>query len=144
MQQGYDCVFGSRFCRGGKIVDSSLKRKFISWGGTLATNLLLGTKLSDMTSGFELFTRPALEAVLNNGIRSRGHFFQTEIRVFCHHFRIAEVPICYRSASPSVNNSAIEDAFSNLWRMTRKRFAGTLWNSRISLPSQQLWMQKSP
>ncbi|NJK99133.1 MAG: glycosyltransferase [Spirulinaceae cyanobacterium SM2_1_0] len=127
MQQGYDCVFGSRFCRGGKISDSSWRRYVISWGGTFLTNLLLGTKLADMTSGFEMFSRRALQAVLDNGIHSRNHFFQTEIRVFCHHFRIAEVPIHYRSASASVNNSVVQEAFKNLWRLTRQRLNGRLW-----------------
>ena len=40
MREGYDCVFGSRFCEGGSISDSSKKRYWISWGGTVLTNLL--------------------------------------------------------------------------------------------------------
>src|SRR5215207_4140913 len=35
MSEGHDCVFGSRFCPGGRISDSSLKREAISRGGTL-------------------------------------------------------------------------------------------------------------
>ncbi len=133
MQQGYDCVFGSRFCPGGKISDSSLKRYLISWGGTFATNFLLGTKLSDMTSGFEMFTQKSLQAVLDNGIHSKNHFFQTEIRVFCHHFRIVEVPIHYRFASSRVKNSIILEACKNLWRLTSKRLQGKLWQSQLTL-----------
>jgi dolichol-phosphate mannosyltransferase len=117
MLEGYDCVFGSRFCPGGRISQSSFKRRVISRGGTLLTNLLLGTKLTDMTSGFELFSRAALEEVLDEGVHSRGHFFQTEIKVHCHKLRIAEAPIHYRAASASVNNNVLRDAFSNLWRL---------------------------
>jgi dolichol-phosphate mannosyltransferase len=123
MAEGFDCVFGSRFCPGGGITESPLKRKVISRGGTFLTNLLLGTKLTDMTSGFELFSRAALEEVLRRGINSRGHFFQTEIKAHCHSFRVAEVPIHYRAASPSVNNNVLKDAFVNLWRLTRARFS---------------------
>lgn len=121
MSEGFDCVFGSRFCAGGQITDSSLKRKVISRGGTFLANLLLGTKLTDMTSGFELFTRAALEQVLASGIHSRGHFFQTEIKAHCQSLRVAEVPIHYRSASDSVNKSVLKDAFRNLWRLYRAR-----------------------
>ena len=121
MSEGFDCVFGSRFCPGGRISDSSLKRKLISRGGTLLTNLLLGTKLSDMTSGFELFSRAALQEALEKGVHSRGHFFQTEIKTHCHGLRIAEVPIHYRAASDSVNNTVLKDAFRNLWRLFRSR-----------------------
>jgi dolichol-phosphate mannosyltransferase len=126
MLEGYDCVFGSRFCRGGRITDSSFKRKVISRGGTLLANLLLGTRLKDMTSGFELFSRGALQYVLEQGIHSRGHFFQTEIKAYCHAFRIAEVPIHYRAASASVNNGVLKDAFQNLWRLFRARLSGRL------------------
>lgn len=121
MREGYDCVFGSRFCAGGRISESSLKRRVISRGGTLLANLLLGTRLKDMTSGFELFSRAALAEVLEQGIHSRGHFFQTEIKTHCHRFRIAEVPIHYRAASNSVNQSVLKDAFTNLWRLYRSR-----------------------
>ncbi len=123
MLEGYDCVFGSRFCKGGRITDSSLKREVISRGGTFLANTLLGTKLKDMTSGFELFTRDALERAMRRGIHSRGHFFQTEIKAHCHGLRVAEVPIHYRAASDSVNNNVLKDAFANLWRLFRARFS---------------------
>lgn len=121
MSEGFDCVFGSRFTAGGRITESALKRKVISRGGTLLTNLLLGTRLTDMTSGFELFSRAALEEVLRRGVNSRGHFFQTEIKAHCQHLRVAEVPIHYRAASDSVNNNVLKDAFVNLWRLFRAR-----------------------
>ena len=123
MSEGHDCVFGTRFAHGGRISDSSLKREVISRGGTLLTNLLLGTRLTDMTSGFELFTRAALEEVLRRGVNSRGHFFQTEIKAHCHGLRVAEVPILYRAASDSVNRGVLKDAFVNLWRLFRARFS---------------------
>jgi dolichol-phosphate mannosyltransferase len=126
MSEGYDCVFGSRFCEGGMISESSVKRRFISRGGTVLANLLLGTKLKDMTSGFELFTRSALREVLDKGIHSRGHFFQTEIKVHCRKLHIAEVPIHYRAASAGVNSRVLADSFGNLWRLFRLRLQGQL------------------
>lgn len=126
MSEGYDCVFGSRFCAGGNISDSSFKRRVISRGGTVLANLMLGTKLKDMTSGFEMFSRRTLENVLDKGIKSRGPFFQTEIKTYCRNLRLAEVPIQYRAASHDVNNKALKDSFSNLWRLYRLRRQGQL------------------
>ena len=121
MQKGYDCVFGSRFIPGGRIRRSSWKRYFISRWGTILTNLMLGTRLHDMTSGFEMFSRRALQAVLEHGIRSRAHFFQTEIKVYCHNFKITEVPIQYQAASPRLHASAVKEALAQLWRLYRLR-----------------------
>ena len=126
MRQGYDCVFGSRFCAGGSFVDRSFARYWISYGGTLVTNLLLGTKLTDMTSGFQLFTREALEIILRRGIESRGPFFQTEMKAHCGNLNVAEVPIEYHTPTHVVGSAALGDAFVNLWRLFRARLAGTL------------------
>ena len=125
MTEGHDCVFGSRFCNGGSM-QGSAKRRIVSRGGTLLTNLLLGTRMKDMTSGFEMFSRSALQRVLDKGVNSRAHFFQTEIRAHCRNLRIAEVPIRYRVTSDSVNRRVVRDAFTNLWRLFRLRLAGRL------------------
>jgi dolichol-phosphate mannosyltransferase len=124
MEEGYDCVFGSRFIDGGSLSDSSRKRYWISWGGTILTNLLLGTTLRDMTSGFQLFTREALQQIVDRGIRSRGPFFQTEMKTYARRMKITEAPIHYRAASHAVGNKQIKDAFSNLWRLFTLRLAG--------------------
>ena len=122
----YDCVFGSRFSQGGGISDSSFKRYLVSSGGSLLTNLLLGTRMADMTSGFELFSRETMQAILKRGIRSRAHFFQTEIKVFCRNRRYLEVPITYRMASPRLSNKAIVEALRQLTSMFVQRMTGRL------------------
>jgi dolichol-phosphate mannosyltransferase len=119
MERGMDCVFGSRFI--GRFEKSSLKRRFISWGGTLLANLLLGTRQTDMTSGFELFSRETLLMVLGRGIQSRAHFFQTEIKTYCRGLKFVEVPITYRAASPRLGSSALKEALRQLWRLFRLR-----------------------
>ncbi len=126
MAEGYDCVFGSRFCKGGGFSERPLSRYIISRGGSILTNLLLGTKLKDMTSGFEMFSSGALRKVLDKGIRSRGHFFQTEIKAYCRDMRIAEVPIHYRAPSQNVTTAIIIDAFKNLFWLFGKRLGGNL------------------
>jgi dolichol-phosphate mannosyltransferase len=126
MEKGYDCVFGSRFLPGARFSDRSLKRYFVSRIGTLLTNAFLGTRLTDMTSGFELFSRGALEMVLRRGVHSRAHFFQTEIKVYCRKLNVTEVPIHYRSPSPRLTSHAIFDALNQLWRLFRLRTAGAL------------------
>ena len=127
MRQGYDCVFGSRFMPGGAITDNSFKRRLLSKGGTILANAVLGTKLADMTSGFEMFTRRTLSWVVNErGIHSRGPFFQTEIKAYCRNLRILELPIHYRAASHDVGKSALKDSFKNLFRLWKLKRKGQL------------------
>jgi dolichol-phosphate mannosyltransferase len=126
MAKGVDCVFATRFAKGGKIEGSSFKRAFVSRGGTILTNLVLRTKLSDMTSGFQLFKREILASVLEKGIFSRGPFFQTEMKAYCQSLNYVEVPITYSMASHSVGAGSIKESLQQLWRLYRLKRAGTL------------------
>lgn len=118
MEQGYDYAGGCRFMKGGGY-SGPLSRFLISRGGTVLANLLLGTRMRDMTSGFQCFSRRALEAVLEHGVRSRAHFFQTEIKFLLRQWKWVELPIFYRNPSKSVGMGSIREAFRNLWALRR-------------------------
>jgi dolichol-phosphate mannosyltransferase len=119
MQSGVDYAGGSRFIKGSSW-SGPARRFVVSRGGTLLANLLLGTRMRDMTSGFECFTRPALERVVEHGVRSRAHFFQTEIRYLMHSFHWVEVPISYHSPSDRLKGASLRDAFSCLSALRRE------------------------
>lgn len=121
MTKARDCVFGVRFGHPGAKFDGGLKRRLISQGGSVLSNMLLGTKLSDMTGGFELFTSKALKYILEKGVYSRGPFFQTEIRAHAHALKYGHVPIRYCSPSHNVNGGALKEAFMGLWRLYREK-----------------------
>ena len=148
MAHGYDCVFGAWFMAGGSIRRSSCKRYFISRCGTILTNLMMGTRLTDMTSGFEMFSRSTLQMVLERGIRSRAHFFQTEIKVYCRRLKVTEVPIHYEAASPRLHSSAVTEALSQLWRLYRLRNRKASGNaqrgSSLMQPDVALYAPPSP
>jgi dolichol-phosphate mannosyltransferase len=116
MQEGFDFVGGSRYLPGGKH-ESPLNRIIVSWGGTVLTKLLLGSKMSDMTSGFECFNRKAMEIVLREGVVSKANFFQTEIRHRMHDLRWREVPIWYHNENRRIGRSSIREAFRILWTL---------------------------
>jgi len=120
MVLGYDCVFGSRFIKDGKYKNAPLSRYILSRGGSILVNLIMGTKLKDMTSGFELFSSRVIGEILDEDvIRSRNTFFQTEIRTYCHKFNIAEIPITYSNPSIKSTGSALGDALKSLLSLRR-------------------------
>jgi dolichol-phosphate mannosyltransferase len=123
MREGYDYAGGSRFMAGGGF-DGPWSRYLISRGGTWLTNWLVGTRMRDMTSGFECFTRAALAHVVGRGVTSRAHFFQTEIRAMMHAFRWVEIPIHYGCPSKSVGKSSLTDAFKSLAALRREHKSG--------------------
>ena len=114
LNEGNECAFGSRFINGGSIFQSNFKRTFFSKVGTLLSNVLLGTKLQDATSGFQGFQAHIVEKFTYYPLLSKAHFYQTELRYLLRETRFIEVPIHYRAPSPSVSKKAIKNSFSVL------------------------------
>lgn len=115
LYNGADCVFGSRFIKGGTIFESSWKRTFLSRAGTILSNILLGTKLHDMTSGYQGFNAEIVEKFLKYRLLSTGHFYQTELRYLLRNTRYTEIPINYRAPSPGVSLKSIINSFHLLF-----------------------------
>lgn len=119
LEEGYDCVWGSRFIAGGGISNQPLYRRILSGGGTFLANLVLGTGLKDMTSGFEGFQRKILENMNLNQFLSKGHMYQTEMRYYCRKFRTVEVPIHYVGSSSSLKGSSVTEALKILFQLRK-------------------------
>jgi dolichol-phosphate mannosyltransferase len=123
LNEGNECAFGSRFISGGSMQNATIRRYFLSRFGTILANALLGTKLSDMTSGFEGFHRHIVKELLGRRFRSKAHFFQTELRYLLRKKKFAEVPIRYTTPSPSVSRGAVRNAIGVLLYYFLRRVA---------------------
>lgn len=115
LERGYECVWGSRFVRGGGIAHHPLYRRILSAGGTVLANIILGTKLKDMTSGFEGFQRNVLEKFDFDKFLSSGHMYQTEMRYYCRNYNSIEVPIHYVGGSSSLKFKSVKEAIHILF-----------------------------
>jgi dolichol-phosphate mannosyltransferase len=120
LDKGTPCVFGSRFIEGGSMGDSPAKRQSLSKTGTVLSNILLGTKLHDMTSGYQGFHRSVVEKFTAYELKSKAHFYQTEIRYLLRKYPSQEIPIHYQAPSPRVSKKAITNSIETLlyyfWR----------------------------
>lgn len=92
-----DLVIGSRWVKGGEVVNWPLSRKIISRGGSFYSRTLLGLPLKDITAGYRAFKRETLEAIDFDAIESRGYGFQVDMtfRVAMLGMRIVEVPVTF-------------------------------------------------
>lgn len=117
MDEGYECVWGSRFMPGGSMHEQPLYRRILSSGGTILSNLVLGTRLQDMTSGFECFKREVLESLNLDAFMSTGHMYQTEMRFYCRNFGTVEVPIHYVGTASSLKFSSVTEALRLLFKL---------------------------
>jgi dolichol-phosphate mannosyltransferase len=122
LNEGNECAFGSRYINGGSNVGSPIKRRFYSCAGTILAKMLLGSKLKDMTSGYQGYQAHIVEELLKVRLRSTAHFYQTEVRYLLRNRKIMEVPIHYSAPSPRVSKNAIKNSVMTLAYYTVKRF----------------------
>ncbi|MBR6238553.1 MAG: glycosyltransferase [Lachnospiraceae bacterium] len=119
LDEGYDCVWGSRFISGGSISEQPLYRRILSGGGTMLSNIVLGTKLKDMTSGFEAFQADILRNLNLGAFLSTGHMYQTEMRFYCRNLNTIEVPIHYTGGSSSLKFKSVTEALRILFELKK-------------------------
>jgi dolichol-phosphate mannosyltransferase len=91
-----DVVIGSRYVKGGSLDDNwPVWRKALSGFGNFYARTILHSPLHDMTTGYRMWRREALQAMPLDRIRSSGYIFLVEMAyvAYLKGFRIAEVPI---------------------------------------------------
>ena len=118
---GADVVLGSRYVRGGQVVNWPAYRNWISRTGNLYSRLALGVQIRDITGGYRAFRREVLEALTLDEVESQGYCFQIDLawRALQSGFRVVEVPITFtereRGAS-KMSNAIVAEA---LWKVTQ-------------------------
>jgi dolichol-phosphate mannosyltransferase len=96
--QDADLVLGSRYVRGGEIINWPRLRRILSRSGSLYARLMLGVKVRDLTTGFRCVRRNVMETVEPSTLRSQGYVFNIELtyRALLAGFKVKEIPICFR------------------------------------------------
>ncbi|TSC76505.1 MAG: dolichol-phosphate mannosyltransferase [Parcubacteria group bacterium Gr01-1014_31] len=126
LQQGADVALGSRYVRGGSIVNWGFLRRSISRFGNWYARTVLGLRIRDLTGGFKAYRRQALEAITHGHLSSVGYNFQIETtaRAVWHGYRVTEVPITFterRHGKSKFNLAIMVEAFWKVWHLRSER-----------------------
>ena len=63
MQEGYDCVFGSRWVKGGRVVDYPQHKKLLNRVANGIVKTLFRLRYNDCTNAFKLYRRHTMEGL---------------------------------------------------------------------------------
>ncbi len=111
-----DLAIGSRWVRGGKVVNWQKSREALSRGANAYTRLMLGLHVRDATAGFRAYRACTLRKISLSQVESTGYCFQIDltIRVAQAGLKIVEVPITFverEHGSSKMSNRIIFEAF---------------------------------
>jgi len=123
-----DVVFGSRYVPGGSTdVRWSLWRKALSAWGNFYARTILGLSIRDVTGGFRMWRREALQSLPLERVKSSGYIFTVEMAYLadCMGLKIFETPIYFadrRWGKSKMSFNIQAEAALRVWSV--------LWNNR--------------
>jgi len=128
MDQATELVIGSRWVKGGSVVNWAKHREILSRVANRYSKLALATSIKDMTSGFRIYDVGLLRKMDLANIKSEGYSFQIEMsrEAVSKGARITEVPITFveriigkSKMSPKIVREAL--ARVTMWGFQRER-----------------------
>jgi dolichol-phosphate mannosyltransferase len=119
-----DVAIGSRNIKGGAVEGWSALRNAISKGGSLYSRLVLGVPVKDLTGGFNMWRRSALEKIGLDSIISKGYSFQIEMKykackTGC---TVKEIPILFpdrQRGTSKMSRGIFVEALLAVWRIRK-------------------------
>jgi dolichol-phosphate mannosyltransferase len=123
--QNHDVVIGSRYVRDGGTVNWSVSRIALSWTANKFASVLLQVPAHDITSGYRLYRRGALEWIRTTEVKSTGYSFLGELLYRAHRggARIAEHPIVFHDRTMGVSKLHRREIYLGAINLLRLRLS---------------------
>lgn len=120
-----DVVIGSRYIRDGGTVNWGIGRILLSWLANTFAAILLQIPAHDVTSGYRLYRRHALEWIRTTEVKSTGYSFLGELLYRAHRAgaRIVEHPIIFHDRTLGVSKLHRREIYLGALNLLRLRFS---------------------
>ena len=109
LNEGYDCVFGSRFIKGGRITNYPPHKLLLNRLGNYLIRVLFSLDYNDVTNGFKLYRREVIVAC--QPIISK-HFninIELPLKAIAQGYKYAIVPISYTDRTAGISKFKIKE-----------------------------------
>ncbi|HUC96003.1 MAG TPA: polyprenol monophosphomannose synthase [Candidatus Saccharimonadia bacterium] len=120
----YDFIVGSRYVSGGETPDWTFSRKILSRAGNFYTRAILGSKISDYTGGFNMFSTPLMKRIDPDTIDSAGYGFLIDLkyRGIKNASSVHEIPIVFNDRQHGTSKMPKSTIVKNLILVPRIKF----------------------
>lgn len=119
---GADLAIGSRYVKGGGVVNWPGNRIALSKGASLYTRMITWMPVKDPTAGFMCYKKEVLETINLDKIHFVGYAFQIEMKYAAWKmgFKIKEVPITFQDRTEGVskmNKSIVKEGILGVLKL---------------------------
>jgi len=131
--QKISSIVGSRYIKGGGVVNWEKSRLILSRLGTLYSQFWLGYPINDWTGGFNCWSRDLVKALRLESLKSKGYAFQIEMkfRALVLGAKLIEAPIIFqerRAGASKMSGSIVKEAIWGVMRLKMLHGDGKLFS----------------
>ena len=122
-ENGAGVTVGSRYVKGGGVVNWPVTRRFISRGASLYVNMILWLGVRDSTAGFVGYRREVLESIELDAVEFVGYAFQIEMKLRAKRngFKIDEIPISFSDRELGTSKMSMNIFNEAFWGVLKMR-----------------------
>ena len=109
LQDGYECVFGSRFVKGGKTIDYPVHKLTINRLANLFIKVLFGLKYNDTTNAFKAYRREVIDGIFPLISHHFNLTVEMPLKAIIRGYSYAMIPISWRNRQTGVSKLKIKE-----------------------------------
>ncbi|TYT71197.1 glycosyltransferase [Microcystis aeruginosa] len=109
LQEGYDCVFGSRFIRGGKVIDYPIHKLFVNRLANLFIQVLFGLKFNDTTNAFKIYRKEVIEGISPLLSHHFNLTVEMPLKAIVRGYSYTTIPITWRNRTTGISKLKLKE-----------------------------------
>ncbi len=109
LQEGYDCVFGSRFIKGGKVIDYPKHKLFVNRLANLFIQVLFGLKFNDTTNAFKIYRKEVIEGISPLLSHHFNLTVEMPLKAIVRGYSYTTIPITWRNRTTGVSKLKLKE-----------------------------------
>ena len=109
LQSGYDCVFGSRFIKGGKVIDYPIHKLIVNRLANLFIQILFGLRFNDTTNAFKAYRREVIDGVAPLLSHHFNLTVEIPLKAIVRGYSYAILPITWRNRTAGVSKLKLKE-----------------------------------
>jgi dolichol-phosphate mannosyltransferase len=109
LQEGYDCVFGSRFIKGGKVIDYPIHKLFINRLANLFIQVLFGLKFNDTTNAFKIYRKEVIEGISPLLSHHFNLTVEMPLKAIVRGYSYTTIPITWRNRTTGISKLKLKE-----------------------------------
>jgi dolichol-phosphate mannosyltransferase len=109
LQEGYDCVFGSRFIKGGQAIDYPAHKLIVNRLANLFIQILFGLKFNDTTNAFKLYRREVIDGISPLISHHFNLTVEMPLKAMVRGYSYAVIPITWRNRMTGVSKLKLKE-----------------------------------